>query len=291
MAKLNSDKKSKLSNKYRFSIFNDTTHEELFVFRSNGKLFLLTIVLAVIFLIVSVTLLISFTSLREFIPGYPSAQTRRELVQNALKLESLQNELNTWSLQLINIRRISQGLPPVNIDSLMNVAKVPTDSVEGAAGASGLLQEADSLLRLQVLKDEQLSVASGAGKIEQIEGLHFFTPVRGIVTEPFNQKIRHPYIDVAAEKNSVVSSVLDGTVVSAGWTDDFGYTIQIQHDNNLISVYKHNDKLLKKTGDKVSAGTPIALVGNTGKVSTGTHLHFELWHKGEPIDPAQYIKF
>ena len=89
----------------------------------------------------------------------------------------------------------------------------------------------------------------------------------------------------------MVSSVLDGTVISAGWTDDSGYTIQIQHDNNLISVYKHNEKLLKKTGDKVSAGTPVALVGGTGKVSTGTHLHFELWHKGEPIDPAQYIKF
>ena len=149
MAKLNNDKKSKLSNKYRFSISNDTTHEELFVFRSNGKLFLLTIVLAVIFLIVSVTLLISFTSLREFIPGYPSAQTRRELVQNALKLEALRNELNTWSLQLINIQRISQGLPPVNIDSLMNVAKVSADSLGTLDDAPGLLHEADSLLRLQ----------------------------------------------------------------------------------------------------------------------------------------------
>ncbi len=291
MAKLNNDKKSKLSNKYRFSISNDTTHEELFVFRSNGKLFLLTIVLAVIFLIVSVTLLISFTSLREFIPGYPSAQTRRELVQNALKLEALQNELNTWSLQLINIQRISQGLPPVNIDSLMNVAKVSADSLGTLDEAPGLLHEADSLLRLQVIKDEQLSSVTGRGKIEQIEGLHFFTPVRGIVTEPFNAGIGHPYVDIAAEKNSVVSSVLDGTVVSAGWTDESGYTIQIQHDNNLISAYKHNEKLLKKTGDKVSAGTPVALVGSTGKVSTGTHLHFELWHKGEPIDPAQYIKF
>ena len=247
--------------------------------------------LAVIFLIVSVTLLISFTSLREFIPGYPSAQTRRELVQNALKLESLQNELNTWSLQLINIQRISQGLPPVNIDGLMNVAKITSDSTGELINTSGLLQEADSLLRLQVLKDEQLSAAAGAGKIEQIEGLHFFAPVRGIVTEAFNLGIGHPYIDVAAEKNSVVSSVLDGTVISAGWTDDFGYTIQVQHDNNLISVYKHNEKLLKNAGDKISAGTPIALVGNTGKVSTGPHLHFELWHKGEPIDPAKYIKF
>ena len=85
--------------------------------------------------------------------------------------------------------------------------------------------------------------------------------------------------------------MLNGTVISSGWNDDTGYTIQVQHDNNLISIYKHNAKILKSTGDKVNAGTPIALVGNTGNLSTGAHLHFELWHKGEPINPSNYIKF
>ena len=86
-------------------------------------------------------------------------------------------------------------------------------------------------------------------------------------------------------------SVLDGTVIFAGWNDEFGYTIQIQHDGDIVTVYKHNQKLLKKTGDRVSAGAPIALLGNTGSLTTGDHLHFEMWYKGEAIDPTQYINF
>ena len=103
--------------------------------------------------------------------------------------------------------------------------------------------------------------------------------------------IGHPYLDIAAQENSVVSAILDGAVTYAGWNDDTGYVIQLQHDNNLISVYKHNSKLLLKERDKVKAGTPIALTGNTGYLSTAPHLHFELWHKGEPINPELYIKF
>ena len=86
-------------------------------------------------------------------------------------------------------------------------------------------------------------------------------------------------------------SVLDGTVISAGWSDENGYTIQIQHEGNIVSVYKHNQKLMKKSGDKVTAGMPIAIVGNAGTLSTGNHLHFELWHNGEAVDPAKYISF
>ena len=98
-------------------------------------------------------------------------------------------------------------------------------------------------------------------------------------------------MDIAAPENSTVSAILDGTVIYAGWDDNAGYVIQLQHDNNLVSVYKHNSKLLMKTRDKVKAGTPIALVGSTGTLSTAPHLHFELWHKGEAINPAQYINF
>ena len=119
----------------------------------------------------------------------------------------------------------------------------------------------------------------------------FFTPVKGIITENFNKSTNHPYIDIATETGTTVYSVLDGTVITAEWNDDTGYTLQIQHDNNIISIYKHNEKLLKKTGDKVTAGTPVAMAGNTGRLSTGTHLHFELWHNGEAVDPTLYIKF
>ncbi|MBO5195408.1 MAG: M23 family metallopeptidase, partial [Bacteroidales bacterium] len=82
-----------------------------------------------------------------------------------------------------------------------------------------------------------------------------------------------------------------GTVIFSGWSDEVGYTIQIQHENDIVSIYKHNSKLLKKAGEKVLAGSPIALVGGTGTLSTGEHLHFELWYKGEAVDPTEYISF
>ena len=281
------ENKNKLKNKFRFSIFNDTTHEELFVFRANGILSILTILLFVVFLIGSVTLLISFTSLRELIPGYPSAESRRTLIQNTLKIDSLQNEVNIWRLQLANIQRIATGKKPLHLDSILNL---PHTVQAEPANISDLSRD-DSLLRMQVMKEEQFGISSRQQKIEQIEGIHFFPPVRGAVTQEYNVAINHPYIDIAAPENSVVSAVLAGTVIAADWNDNTGYVIQIQHDNNLVSIYKHNAKLLKKTGDAVTAGTPVALVGDKGTLSTGPHLHFELWHKGQPIDPAQYIKF
>ena len=123
-----------------------------------------------------------------------------------------------------------------------------------------------------------------------IEGMHFFPPLKGVVSQGYDPAI-HPYIDITAAKGSVVKATLDGTVIHAGWSEDAGHTIQLQHEGNIISIYKHNEKLLKKVGDKVTAGSPIALVGNTGEMTTGDHLHFELWHNGEAVDPTRYINF
>lgn len=279
--------KNKLSNKFRISIFNDTTHEVLFSFRGNGILSLLSVIFLVILIAGSVTALISFTSLREFIPGYPSAESRRTLIQNTIKLDSLQNEVNLWRLQLSNIQRIVTGNEPLKIDSILSLSQY-NDSL---LSMPSLYSKDDSLLRNSVLKEEQFNLSAQSNKIEQIEGLHFFPPVKGMITQEYNTAINHPFIDIAAPENSVVSSVLDGTVISAEYSGQNGHIIQIQHDNNLISIYKHNAKLLKKVGDKVFAGSPISLVGNTGDLSTSPHLHFELWHKGSPVNPTDYIKF
>lgn len=276
-----------MAKKYRFSIFNDTTHEEVFSFRASGVYSIVAIVVLIVFLVVSVTVLISFTSLRELIPGYPSPQTRKDLIQNAIKIDSLQNEINVWRLQLANIQRITTGQRPLAIDSLLNLQQ----RADSLAVQEGDFSRYDSLLRATVLAEEQFNLTDREQKIEQIEGLHFFPPLKGVVTEEYNMAIGHPYVDIAAPENSVVSATLNGTVIYAGWSDETGYTIQLQHDNNLVSAYKHNSKLLAKLGDKVAAGTPIALVGNTGTLSSAPHLHFELWHKGEPVNPLQYIKF
>ena len=276
-----------MAKKYRFTIFNDTTHEKIFSIRANGPFSIVAIVALVLALVVSVIMLISFTSLREFIPGYPSAQSRQDLIQNAIKIDSLQQEVNIWRLYLENIQRITSGEKPLGIDSLLNLRS----NADSTALPEGDYAKDDSLLRAAVLREEQFILSSREQKIEQIEGLHFFPPLKGVVTQEYNPAMGHPYLDIAAPENSVVSAILNGTIISAGWNDETGYTIHIQHDNNLVSVYKHNSKLLKKSMDKVSAGTPIALTGNTGTLSTAPHLHFELWHKGEAIDPQQYIKF
>ena len=276
-----------MAKKYRFTIFNDTTHEKIFSIRANGPFSIVAIVALVLVLVVSVIMLISFTSLREFIPGYPSAQSRQDLIQNAIKIDSLQQEVNIWRLHLENIQRITAGEKPLSVDSLLNLRS----SAESTMFPQGNFAKDDSLLRAAVFQEEQFNLSSKEQKIEQIEGLHFFPPLKGVVTQEYNPAMGHPYLDIAAPENSVVSATLNGTIISAGWDDENGYTIHIQHDNNLVSVYKHNSKLLKKSMDKVAAGTPIALTGNTGTLSTAPHLHFELWHKGEAIDPQQYIKF
>lgn len=276
-----------MAKKYRFSIFNDTSHEEIFVFRANGIFSILTIMAVIIFLIASVILLISYTSLKELIPGYPSAQSRQEVIENAIKIDSLQNEVNIWRLHLANIQRITTGEKPLHIDSLLNLSgKRDTTHISDENYSRD-----DSLLRATVLLEEQFNLSANNHKIEQIEGMHFFQPLKGIVTEEYNLAIGHPYVDIAAPENSVVYSILDGTVIHSGWDDRSGYVMGIQHDNNLVSFYKHNSKLLFKAGDKVKAGTPVALVGSTGTLSNAPHLHFELWHSGEPIDPTQYINF
>jgi hypothetical protein len=284
--KIKIEKKNRLRNKFRFSIFNDTTHEELFVFRANGLMMLLSIILSIIFIIISVTVLISYTPLREFIPGYPDAKTRRDIVQNALKLDSLEKTVKLWDFQLSNIQRIVTGQPPIELKDII----VKSDSGV-TQGITGKVSKDDSLLRLEVMQQEQFNIGKESNRINQIEGLHFFPPVKGIVSDGFNLATSHPYIDIAAPTNSLVSAVLDGTVIMAAWTDETGFTIQVQHSNDLISIYKHNSKLLKRTGDKVKAGTAIALVGSTGSLSTGAHLHFELWYKGVAVDPAKYINF
>ena len=140
------------------------------------------------------------------------------------------------------------------------------------------------------MDEEQCGSSDRGHRDLPIEGMHFFAPLKGVISQGYDPSI-HPYIDIAAPEGSVVKATLDGTVIFAGWSDEAGHTIQIQHDGDIVSIYKHNEKLLKKAGDKVTAGTPIALVGNTGELTTGDHLHFELWHKGQTVDPTLYIKF
>lgn len=273
--------------KLRFQIVNHDSHKVLFAFKITRVMLIVTLVVIILAIMVGTYFLTANTVLRETIPGYPTEETKQMAVENIIKIDSLERVIEMWSFQISNIQRVVTGQEPLGIDSIMvnrQENKVDESKLE-------IYAKSDSLLRDEVKKQEQFNLSYNQNQIKQIEGLHFFTPVKGIITDGFNLALNHPYVDIAATAGTVVYSILDGTVISAGWNDDTGYTMQIQHDNDIISVYRHNEQLLKGTGDKVKAGTPVALVGSTGKLSTGAHLHFEMWHKGEAVDPTLYIKF
>ena len=245
---------------------------------------IISIIVTLSALVFSIT---AFTPVRTFIPGYPDAHAKRAAIQNAMAIDSLQTVIYRWELYSENLKRVVEGREPLKIDSLINANQPKKATAEEASS----FQRQDSLLREEVKKEEQFDISSNRGKRElPIEGVHFFTPLKGVVSQGYDAAV-HPYIDITAAAGSVVKAVLDGTVVFAGWSEDAGNTIQIQHEGDIISIYKHNEKLSKKVGDKVTAGTPIALIGNSGDLTTGAHLHFELWHKGETVDPTLYINF
>ena len=251
--------------------------------RIQGLIAIITIIIVYSFLVIS---LFIYTPLKTFIPGYPDAETRREAIRNAIRIDSLETEITKWALYSENFARIIDGQEPLELDSLMEI-KAKSDSI---AIDPKRLDESRQKLKDEVTKADEFALKPAERRSLPIEGMHFFTPLKGVISQGY-YKALHPYIDITAPENSTVMSVLDGTVISAGWSDEYGYTIQIQHEGDIISVYKHNQKLLKKVGDKVTAGMPIAIVGNTGNTSKGNHLHFELWHKGEAVDPNKYISF
>lgn len=282
------EKKRSLGNRFRFSVYNDTSHKEVFVLRASGWLTIVSVALFLVILITSVVMTISHTRLRELIPGYPNEETRLAIIRNALKVDSLEREIKLWDIFLNNMQRVLAGKEPLNpeifVSEYINLDNV-IDSI------IPLQHGSDSSLKREVDRLSRMESAATKRTIEQLEGLHFFTPVKGVISNGYNEANNHPYLDIAAPANTPIYAILDGTVIFAAWNDETGYTIHLQHSNDLVSIYKHNTKLLKKAGEKVGAGSVIAHLGSTGTLSSNNHLHFELWHKGNPIDPAKYIKF
>ena len=273
-------------NDFRLNLVDDASHKQLWSVRFNRTTAIIAISTAVVIIIAIIYSLIAFTPVRTTIPGYPDANTKRAAIQNAIKIDSLENLITRWEIYTENLSRVIDGKEPMKVDSAFR-ARTRTDY---SSADKEELAKQDSLLRQTVADAEKFEVSENKERNLSIEGMHFFVPLKGVVSQGYD-RVSHPSIDITAPAGSVVLSVLDGTVIFAGWNDEAGYTIQIQHSNDIVSIYKHNQKLLKKTGDKVSAGTSIALVGNTGALTTGDHLHFELWYKGEAVDPTRYINF
>lgn len=234
------------------------------------------------------TSLIAFTNLREFIPGYPDVAMRRNILMNAILLDSLERELDIRDKYFRDLNDVISGRQPIG-----QVTR--RDTTRDYSNIAFKRSAEDSVLRSRVEQEERYSLASGTptpARGTSLANIHFFPPVKGIVSSNFDLRTRHYATDIVTQPKAVVSSTLDGTVIMTGWTMETGFVMMIQHSNNIVSVYKHNARLLKEMGDRVWAGEAISIVGDSGELYTsGPHLHFELWHSGEPLDPAQYIFF
>jgi murein DD-endopeptidase MepM/ murein hydrolase activator NlpD len=286
MAK-NDKNKRDWRDKYRFSIYNDTTFEEVWRVRLTQYNAFLLITFLVLFIIGATTSLIAFTNVREFIPGYPDVTMRRNILMSAIRLDSLERELELRDKYFANLNAIISGKQPLDI-----IAQQDTTKRYNAIKFTNSPE--DIALRNQIEKDEQYNLTLGPRTNETISlaSLHFFPPVKGIISGKYDLRTRHFGTDIVTKPKSPVFAALDGTVIFTGWTMETGYVIEIQHNNNLVSVYKHNASLLKEAGDLVRAGEAISVVGDSGELYTsGPHLHFEIWYKGSPLDPEKHILF
>ena len=278
------NQQNKKNRNFRLSLIDALSHERLWSLRFSRSTFIVAAISAVVIVVVGLYCLIAYTPIRTFIPGYPDAHSRRQALQNSLRIDSLETRILQWELYTENLRRVVAGEAPIRMDSL-----ILSNQASRATVDSLYLAYRDSLLRADVSQREQFNLTSTQRNLS-IEALSFFPPLKGIISRGFERSV-HPWIDVTAPEGTPVMAVLDGTVVYTGWDDENGYTLAIQHKGDIISIYKHNQKVLRQSGDVVKGGTPIGMLASSASLTTGDHLHFELWYEGAPVDPAQYISF
>lgn len=283
----------KLRDKYKLVILNDETYEEKLSFKlSRLNVFVATGTLAILLVTVT-TIIIAFTPLREYIPGYTDVSLYEQLYRIEELTDSLDADARQKSLYLENLKILLGGKDTTIVPSLKvdTVGKYSQINSYASTADSSFRDEFESYLLSGNTPELPLKDREKTGIKKDISSFSFFTPLRGIVTSKFDISSKHYGVDIVSVKNEAIKATLDGVVIFSAWTLETGYTIGIQHENDLISVYKHNSALLKNQGSFVRAGDAIAIIGSSGEYSTGPHLHFELWYNGVPVDPADFIKF
>ncbi len=277
--------KRKLLHKYRLVILNESTFEEKISFKLSRLNVFVTGTLCIIGLIGLTTLLIAFTPLREYIPGYSSTKLKKQATDLTYKTDSLVVTLGNTNRYLENIRMVLSGdieNNETNLDSIREQFELDPSSIDLTP-----IKE-DSMLRAEVaLEDKYNLFERKSGSTELI----LFPPISGVVSNTYDAGKKHFAVDVTAPVNTPIKAVANGTVIFSEWTAATGYVIIIEHKEGLLSVYKHNGSLSKEQGDIVRSGEVIASVGNTGELTTGPHLHFELWSDGNTVNPLDFIDF
>ncbi len=276
--------KRKLLHKYRLVVLNEDTFEERFSFKLNRLNVFVFSTLFALLLITFTTILIAFTPLREYIPGYSSTALKKRATTLAYKTDSLQNVLSVNEQYIASIKKVLTGdvkTVDFNKDSIIEAASLDASQINLAPSRE------DSLLREKVGREDKFNPLADPSQFN----FALFAPVKGTISQDYNPKEKHFAVDIVTVKDAPVKATADGTVIFAEWTAQTGYVIILEHKNNMLSVYKHNASLSKEQGDIVKAGEVIATAGNTGELTTGPHVHFELWRDGYPINPTNFIDF
>ncbi len=278
--------RKKLTYKYRLVILNDDTLEEKLSFKLNRLNVYVLSGLFAITMVILTSLLIAYTPLKEYIPGYTSTKYKKKVLKLEEEIQQYDKKLKANNLYLANIQNILNG----NIDA-KNLNELSNDSVKSIANIENLPVEAskkETKFREKIEEQDKFSIFEKATKKNEIV---FFAPLKGEITQGYNPKEKHYAIDIAVPNNTPVKAVADGTVIFADFTPNTGNVIIIEHPQGYLSVYKHNANLFKEQGDLVKSGEVIANAGSTGSLTSGPHLHFELWSDGYPIDPTRFIEF
>ncbi|MDO7577101.1 MAG: M23 family metallopeptidase [Flavobacteriaceae bacterium] len=277
--------KQKLLNKYRLVVLNEETYEEQLYFRLTRLNVMIISILLISVFVTGTVLLIASTPLKEFIPGYSSTAMRAQAAENAIKLDSLNRAYDQSIRYLNSIQQLLVG--DLKFDEL-NESPITLDSFSKRPKAIVSMSIDDSLLRAMVDQEDKYNFQGGSkSKINFV----LFPPAQGDLSQTYDPTNKHYAVDIVLKENAPIKAVADGTVIFSEWTAGTGHVIIIEHPFGLISAYKHNASLSKQQGDYVVAGEVIASAGNTGELSTGWHLHFELWSDGYPMNPESFIDF
>ena len=231
--------------------------------------------------------LIAYSPLKHYLPGYGQVGDDKALFELRLKTDELEQKVETYDQYLGIIKKIVNN--EIDTSALNEInGEVRKDSIN-----LDEVSKEDSLFRIQIEEKERFSILDGSPStsISELASYHFFKPLKGIVSDGFNARESHFGVDVVSKKGADVKAILDGRVILSDFTISSGYVIALQHQEDFISIYKHNSEIKKSVGDLVKAGDAIAIVGNTGEMSSGPHLHLEMWFKGSPINPEDYINF
>ena len=274
----------KLLSRYRLVVINETTFEEESFFRLSR---LNVIIVAIMFFFVVFTLSflsIAYTPLQELIPGKSSAVLRQEALKNRDLLDSIIQQQEFQARYINALRSLMVGEVDF-INPETDVLSATNDSIKMAPIAPNT---ADSILRLQVAQEDKYNVLdSGVTPTRSL----LFPPAQGPISQEYDVNKKHYAVDIVLQENTPIKSIAAGIVIFAEWTAETGYVIMVEHQNSMLSIYKHNATLTKQQGDLVASGEVIATAGNTGEYTTGFHLHFELWSEGYPLNPTDVIDF